>query len=71
MTFFAPLMAANVFSIRCSLAWQRTWMWTSSGIRLLSIRLRRKSYSTSAAAGKPTSISLKPISIRTLNSFSF
>ena len=38
-----------------------TWIVTSWGMRASSISLRRNSYSGSDAAGKPTSISLKPI----------
>ena len=57
----APLTASNVLRMMCSLAWVRTWIVTSSGIIFLSINERRKSYSVSEAAGKPTSISLKPI----------
>ena len=44
----------------CSLACVRTWIVTSSGIIFLSMSERRKSYSVSEAAGKPTSISLNP-----------
>ena len=57
----APFTASKVFLIMCSLAWVRTWMVTSSGIRFCSMRARRNSYSVSEAAGKPTSISLNPI----------
>src|SRR5262249_27930844 len=44
-----------------------TWMVTSSGIILPSISSRTKSKSVSDAAGKPTSISLKPILQSSLN----
>src|SRR6201999_613134 len=41
--------------------WVSTWMVTSSGIRFSSTSWRTKSKSVCDAAGKPTSISLKPI----------
>src|SRR5699024_4676598 len=46
-------------------------MVTSSGIRSSSIKRRRKLNSVSDAAGKPTSISLKPISTNILKYSSF
>ena len=55
-------MASKVRRIRCSLAWTSTCTVTSSGIRSRSIKARRISYSVSEEAGKPTSISLNPIS---------
>jgi hypothetical protein len=44
----------------CSRDWVSTCTVTSSGIRFSSMRVRKKVYSVSLAAGKPTSISLKP-----------
>ena len=45
-------------------------MWTSSGIRSSSTSWRQKSKSGWLAAGKPTSISLKPIFTSSVNIFS-
>ena len=59
---FAPSSASNVRRITCSRDMVSTWMVTSSGIRLFSIRQRTNSNSVSLAAGYPTSISLKPMS---------
>ena len=64
MAFLQPFSASNVFLMMCSLACVNTWTVTSSGIMFRSIRARRKSYSVSDAAGKPTSISLNPILTR-------
>ena len=58
---FAPFTASKVLLIICSLACVKTWTVTSSGIMSRSIRALIKLYSVSDAAGKPTSISLKPI----------
>ena len=55
----------------CSLDWVSTWMATSSGIISRSISARQNSYSVSEAAGKPTSISLKPIFTRSSKNSSF
>ncbi len=60
--FSAPSRASKVLRMMCSRACVNTWMVTSSGIRSSSISLRRNWYSVSEAAGKPTSISLKPTS---------
>ena len=68
----APLHASNVLRMICSLACVSTWIVTSSGIILRSISALKNWYSVSEAAGKPTSISLKPIltSISKNSSFS-
>ena len=50
--------------MRSSRHWVRTWMVTPSGMRSSSISSRTKSKSVCDAAGKPTSISVKPISTR-------
>ncbi len=68
---FAPASASNVFFMMCSLDCVSTWIVTSSGIRSCSISARQNSYSVSDAAGKPISISLKPISTSTLKNSSF
>ena len=57
----APLTASKVRRMMWSRHWVSTWTVTSSGIMFCSISTRRNSYSVSLAAGKPTSISLKPI----------
>ena len=64
---FAPRIASNVFSIRCSRDCVSTWMTTSSGIASSSISCRTKSKSVWEADGKPTSISLKPMRTRSSN----
>ena len=66
-----PCNASKVFAMMCSLACVKTWMVTSSGMRFCSIKVRQNSYSVSEAAGKPTSISLKPISTKTLKNSNF
>ena len=66
-----PSRAAKVFSIICSRDWVRTCTVTLSGIRFSSISVRRNWYSVSDAAGKPTSISLKPILQRSLKNSTF
>ena len=55
----------------CSRACVRTCTVTSSGMRPLSISVRRKTYSVSLAAGKPTSISLKPTRSNSLKNSTF
>ncbi len=55
-----PLIASKLRSISSGRDWVRTWIVTSSGMRLSSISARTKSKSVCEAAGKPTSISLKP-----------
>ena len=60
----APATASNVRSISSGRDWVSTWMVTSSGIRSSVMSLRQKSKSGWEAAGKPTSISLKPMSTR-------
>ena len=67
----APFTASNVLRMMCSLACVSTWIVTSSGIMSCSISVRTSSYSVSDAAGKPTSISLKPISTRSRKNSSF
>ena len=57
----APLTASKVRRMMWSRHWVSTCTVTSSGIMFFSMRVRRNSYSVSLAAGKPTSISLKPI----------
>ena len=57
----APCTASKVLRMMWSRHWVSTCTVTSSGMRFSSISLRRNSYSVSLAAGKPTSISLKPI----------
>src|SRR5262245_48475031 len=61
MARLAPRQASKVRSISSGRLWVSTWMATPSGIMSLSISSRTKSKSVSDAAGKPTSISLKPI----------
>ncbi|CDD30634.1 unknown [Firmicutes bacterium CAG:94] len=63
MTSFAPRMAWKVRRMRCSRAWTSTWMVTPSGMRSPSMRVRRISNSVSEEAGKPTSISRKPMAV--------
>ncbi len=65
----APLTASTVRRIRCSRAWVMTMMVTSSGMRSSSMRRRTKSKSVCEAAGKPTSISLKPMRTSSKKSF--
>ncbi|MCY1405242.1 hypothetical protein D9M71_204790 [compost metagenome] len=71
MTFFAPRTASKVRVIRSSRAWVSTWMVTSSGIRLFSIRSRTKSKSVCEADGKATSISFRPTFTRVSKKRSF
>ena len=71
MAFLHPFSASKVFLMMCSRDWVSTWTVTSSGIRSCSMRVRRKLYSVSDAAGKPTSISLNPILHRSLKNSSF
>ena len=61
-TFFAPLTALKVSSIKWSLACVKTWIVTSSGIKSFSIKSLTKSKSVFEADGNPTSISLNPVS---------
>ncbi|CAM5780656.1 hypothetical protein CPER28S_00642 [Cellulomonas persica] len=63
----APAIASYVRSIRCSRDCVSTWITTSSGIRPSSMSIRTKSKSVCDAAGKPTSISLKPMSTSSSN----
>src|SRR4029079_7346214 len=63
----APRQASKVRSISSGRDCVSTWMVTSSGIIFFSISSRTKSKSVSDAAGKPTSISLKPIWQSSLN----
>ena len=56
-----PASASKVFEIISSLDCVKTWIVTSDGIFLCSINCLTKLKSVSDAAGKPTSISLKPI----------
>ena len=58
---------SNVRSIRCLRHCTSTTIVTSSGIRSSSTSVRMKSKSAFDADGKPTSISLKPISTSSLN----
>ena len=67
MTFFAPFTASNVRSISSGRHWVKTWMATPSGIAPDSMIERTKSKSVCEAEGKATSISLKPMSTRSLN----
>jgi hypothetical protein len=67
MARLAPRQASKVRSISSGRLCVRTWMVTSSGIIFFSMSSRTKSKSVSEAAGKPTSISLKPISQSSLN----
>ena len=55
------MTASKVRRMMWSRHWVSTCTVTSAGIIFFSIRVRRNSYSVSLAAGKPTSISLKPI----------
>ena len=57
--------------IKCSRAWVSTCTVTSSGIIPRSISARVNSNSTWEAAGKPISISLKPMSTKALKKASF
>lgn len=57
----APCKACTVRSMRSSRDWVMTISVTSSGMRFSSMRRRTKSKSVCEAAGKPTSISLKPM----------
>ena len=54
-------------SISSGRHWVSTWIVTSSGTRSSSISCRMKSKSGWLADGKPTSISLKPISTTVSN----
>ena len=58
----APRTDSMVRRMRSSRAWVSTWMVTSAGMWPPSMRVRTKSKSVCEADGKPTSISLKPIS---------
>ena len=69
--FGAPSTASKVLRIMCSLACVRTCTVTSSGISFRSIKVRRKLYSVSDAAGNPTSISLNPIFTSILKNSTF
>ena len=60
IAFFTPPRASNVRLMMCSRACVRTCIVTSSGIKFCSIRVLKKAYSVSEAAGNPASISLKP-----------
>ena len=71
IALFAPFKASKVFLMICSLACVKTWMVTSSGIRSFSIKVRKNVYSVSEAAGKPTSISLKPTFTKSLKNSTF
>jgi len=62
MACFTPWRASSERRMRSSRHWQRIWMETSAGMRFSSIRRRQNSNSIWEADGKPTSISLKPIS---------
>src|SRR5450830_1861741 len=63
----APFTASTVRAINSSRDWVMTMMVTSSGINLSSMSLRTKSKSVCEAAGKPTSICLKPMRTSSLN----
>ena len=63
MALLAPSIDSKVRRMRSSRHWVRTWMVTPS-MRSPSINSRTKSKSVCDAAGKPTSISVKPISTR-------
>ena len=65
----APFTASTVRAIRSSRDCVMTMMVTSSGIRFSSMRRRTKSKSVCDAAGKPTSISLKPMRTSSWKSF--
>ena len=67
MARLAPRQASKVRSISSGRLCVSTWMVTSCGIIFFSISSRTKSKSVSDAAGKPTSISLKPMSQSSLN----
>ena len=67
MARLAPRQASKVRSISSGRLWVSTWMVTSSGIIFFSMSSRTKSKSVCDAAGKPTSISLKPMSQSSLN----
>src|SRR5712664_1496757 len=67
MARLAPRHDSKVRSISSGRHCVSTWMVTSSGIIFFSISSRTKSKSVSDAAGKPTSISLKPIWQSSLN----
>ena len=67
MAWLQPSIDSNVLSICSSLHCDRTCTQTSSGISRRSTSWRRKSYSIWLAAGNPTSISLKPILVRSSN----
>src|SRR5690606_33720362 len=56
----APRRDSKVRSSSSWRDWLRTWIFTPSGMRSPSIRLRTKLNSVLEADGKPTSISLKP-----------
>ena len=63
----APTIDSYVRRIRSSRHCVRTWIVTSSGIRSSSMIWRTKSKSGWEAEGKPTSISLNPISTSWMN----
>ena len=71
IAFLQPLSASKVLRIKCSRLCVSTCNDTSSGTKPSSIIFLMNLYSVSLAAGKPTSISLKPISMSVLNSLSF
>ncbi len=71
MTLSAPPTLSKVLSMSSGRAWVRTWMVTWSGIRSSSMICLMKSKSVWDAEGKPTSISLKPMSTRHWNMTSF
>ena len=69
--FLQPRTASKVFLMICSLDWVNTCTVTSSGIKSSSIKVLKKVYSVSEAAGNPTSISLKPIFTSILKNSTF
>ena len=71
MTRRAPSRLSTVRSIKSSRACTSTWMVTSAGMRFSSMRRRLKANSVLEAAGKPTSISLKPHFTKASNISSF
>ena len=62
MAFGAPSKASTVRAMSSGRAWQSTCTATFSGTMPRSMMARMKSKSGCEAAGKPTSISTKPIS---------
>ena len=71
IALFNPFNDSNVFFIKCGLACVKTCTVTSSGIKLLSTNVLKKSYSIWDADGKPISISLNPKSTSNLNISNF